>query len=189
MRKNWLFLILLITPFGLAFFFWDLTSKILTTEDVDQVEDRSGAPQIIVEQTQLTHFNLSGTVAHQLQSEKLLSEEGDGLVYVSNPVIGIDPNRSDSWEAFSQRGTYNQQTKAMQMSGEVILIRRQPEDDPITISTDVLNYYPDKNFAESDSPVIIETTGHKIETIGMSVDFAVSQYTLKSQVRSRHDPF
>jgi|GEM_PF-2336604 len=188
MRRSWLFLILLITPFGLAFFFWDLTTKILTTENIAQSDDQLNAPQIIMERTQLVQFDASGTMAHLLQSEKLLSEQDSGLVYVSEPTIGIDPNRSDSWEAFSQSGTYNQQTKAMQMSGDVVLIRKQPKDDPITISTEVLNYYPDKNFADSNSPVIIETTGHKIETIGMSVDFEASEYKLKSQVKSYHDP-
>lgn len=188
MRRSWFFLILLITPFGLAFFFWDFTSKILTADDTNQEENQTDAPQIIVERTQLTQFNNSGVPAHRLQSEKFLSEQDGGLVHVSEPIIGIDPNKSDSWEAHSKNGTYNPQTKAMQMNGDVVLIRRQPEDDPITISTEVLNYYPDKKFADSDSPVIIETTGHKIETIGMSVDFAASEYKLKSQVRSRHDP-
>lgn len=188
MRRSWLFLILLITPFGLAFFFWDLTTRILDTENLGQGDDQSNAPQIIMERTQLIQFDTNGTMAHRLQSERLLSEQDSGLVYVSEPTIGIDPNRSDSWEALSQTGTYDQKTKAMQMSGDVVLIRKQPEDDPITISTEVLNYYPDRNFADSDSPVIIQTTGHKIETIGMSVDFKASEYKLKSQVRSRHDP-
>lgn len=190
MKGRWLFALLFFAPITVAVFFWDFTSELLLSDDQGASEDDlvASAPEIIVEQTELTQFSVKGIPAHRLQSEMLLSEEPDGLVYISSPIINIDSENSDLWDAVSQQGVYDQKDKSLKMHGNVKLVRKHPEDDPITVTTDVLNYFPEKNVAESEAKVIIETVGHKVETSGISVDFNKSVYILKSEVKSRHDP-
>ena len=189
MKVNWFFALLLLTPFGFALFFWDYTSTILLdTEERSDEPAGAGAPQTIVENTELIQFDMDGAPAHILQSDRLYSDESARLIFISSPEIVIDTENSDNWDATSQEGIYDQEDKSVHMLGDVVITRKHPEDDPITISTEALDYYPDRNFAESDTPVIIETAGHRIETIGISVDFHSSVYKLKSQVKSRHDP-
>lgn len=189
MKGRWLFLLLLIAPFGLALFFWDVTSRILINQDQSPVDMlATGAPQTIVEDTELVQFNINGEPAHQLQSNKLLSDEVDGLIYIAEPVIGIDPEDQNNWSARSEQGIYDQQAKTVEMRGNVQLTKTHPAEAPITISTEELHYYPNRNFAESDTPVIIETAGHRIQTSGISVDFENSIYKLKANVRGVHEP-
>ena len=190
MKSRWLFALLFFAPIAVAVFFWDFTSELLLSDNPNNAEDDkvAAAPEIIVEQTELTQFSPNGIPSHILQSELLVSEEPNGLVYISSPNINIDSENSELWDAVSEQGIYDQKDKSLMMQGNVRLIRRHPEDDPITVTTDILNYFPEKNIAESEAKVIIETLGHKVETLGISVDFDRSIYKLKSQVKSRHDP-
>lgn len=189
MKGRWFFLLLLIAPFAFALFYWDFTSKILISDaEVTEAPDKAQAPQTIVENTELIQFDNQGNLAHQLRSDKLLSDATGGLVFISDPVVGIEPDEENSWSAQSNQGIYNQQTKSLEMSGAVVLTKIQPEDEPITMSAEALTFFPERNFAETNSPVIIETTGHKIETVGISVDFQASVYRLKSNVKSSHVP-
>lgn len=189
MKGQWIFLFLLVAPFGLAIFYWDFTSKLLISgAEVTRTPNSTDAPQTIVENTELIQFDNQGKLAHKLQSEKLLSEATNGLVFISDPIVGIDSDEANKWNARSDQGIYNQQTKSLEMRGNVVLTKIQPQDEPITMSSDVMNFFPNRSFAETDSPVIIEATGHRIETVGMSVDFKDSVYRLKSNVKSSHAP-
>lgn len=190
MKNKGGFALLVLVLFGSALFFWENTSNILRNENVGAPEESpvAAAPQTIVENTEVIQFSINGAPAHKLQSEKLISDSTGRLIYITAPLIEIDTEQSGDWDATSEQGIYNQKDKSVQMLGKVILTRKYPENDPITVSTEVLNFYPDQNFAESDAAVIIETTGHIIETTGISVNFQDSVYKLRSHVRSRHDP-
>ena len=188
MKSRWLLSIALVIPVLTTLFIWDLGARLLSENGAPSVNDIN-VPQTIVENTDLVEFDRNGTALHWLRSQELRTDGLTRTVYITSPIISIDPNLESTWDAMSAVGVYSQNEKKLRLSGGVTLTKREQGIDPIVLTTDQLDFFPEKNVAESDTPVTIETKGHKVETVGIRVDFDASIYKLNSKVKSTHEPF
>jgi len=175
-------------PLIIILFVWNLGERMLSNNPLASTSGIQ-VPQTIVEKTELVEFDRDGIALHWLRSEELRTDGTSQTVYITAPVINVDPHLTTSWDAKSVEGIYSKDKDMLRLTGGVTLTKREKGTAPVILTTDQLEFFPEKNVAQSSTPVLIETKGHRVESIGISVDFNASIYVLNSKVKSTHEPF
>lgn len=186
MKERRLLLFLTFIPLVMAVFIWDLDVEFTNRPDPEPQEAVQDLPLTVLEQAQLTQFDQNGMQSQRVSGETLTSFELDEQIQITRPTFELRTEQGH-WTATSQRGVFYQSDNMLSLDGNVTL-QKYDTEAPVIMQTEQLNYYPDVRLAQTSTPVSIQTTGHEIQSDGISVDLANSVYVLTSQVRSRHEP-
>lgn len=196
MKDRRLFLFLTFLPIAMALFFWDLDTDFTSSDS--KASSKSTAietteqqlPTTILENTRLTQYDVSGQRSQQITGHRLLSSDFHKTIHIELPIIQVETDRG-LWIAESQSGQFDQLENRLSLIGAVTLTQKGSREDshwPVQMQTEQLDYYPDVRLAESTMPVVIESKGHHIESVGVKIDIANSIFSLPENVRSTHAP-
>jgi lipopolysaccharide export system protein LptC len=133
--------------------------------------DESGAVQRRVEAEYMAHF--PDTDTHEFQDPYMVMYREDG----------------PPWHVRSERGWLSSTGDVMLLLGQVHIWRNNVDGDKqVDVKTEDLRVLPEREYGETDKPVLITTATTQTRGIGMKAHLAESRLELLSNVRTRHEP-
>jgi lipopolysaccharide export system protein LptC len=150
----------------------------------------AGEPDLYMEKATITQYGEDGSVSYRLLSNEVRHYDEQGLTELASPTMTLFRAPQPPWFARSNQGFVHDTDTAETHTAEEILLRddvhlEQREPNRIEITTTALRVYPDRQFAETDQPVMIDTTSGRTYAVGMSGDLNTSLLKLSSSASER----
>jgi lipopolysaccharide export system protein LptC len=145
----------------------------------------AGEPDLLMEQATITQYGDDGSVSYRLLSSEVRHYQAEQITHLAAPSLTLNRAPQPPWFARSDEGLVHDTTTPGDSATEVILLRddvhlEQREPNKIEITSPSLNVYPDRQFAETDQPVMIDTTAGRSYAVGLSGDLNTGLFKLSS---------
>jgi len=155
---------------------------------VDIATDRpvsAGEPDLLMEQATITQYGEDGSVSYRLLSSEVRHYEAEQITHLTTPTLTLNRAPQPPWFARSDEGIVQDTNTPGDNTTEVILLREdvhleQREPNKIEVTSPTLYVYPDRQFAETDQPVMIDTTAGRSYAVGLSGDLNTGLFKLSS---------
>jgi lipopolysaccharide export system protein LptC len=156
----------------------------------EETPGRAGEPDLFMGKATITQYSDAGVVRYRLESAEVLHYDADGLTRLSAPALTLNRAPQSPWFARAGEGFVKEPDASSADTAEVILLRddvhlEQKEPNRIEIACSTLNIYPDRRFAETDRPVIIDSASGRSSAVGMSGDLESGLFKLSSNANQR----
>ncbi|MES2204076.1 MAG: LPS export ABC transporter periplasmic protein LptC [Pseudomonadota bacterium] len=136
-----------------------------------------------------TQFSDKGVKRYELSAPRLNHYKSNNQTHVDNPVLYLYSPNQENWLVTAEYATaiHGKQViefvKNVDISGAGTSAHKNTQ-----LLTEKINYYPDKNSANTPLPVTIVQPGSTIHAIGMDVAFNAGTITLLSKIRGSYNP-
>ena len=133
--------------------------------------DEYGAVQRRIEAEYMAHF--PDTDTHEFQ----------------DPYMVMYREDRTPWHVRSERGWLSPRGDVMLLLGQVHIWRNNQDGvKELDVKTEDLRVLPEREYGETDKPVLITTATTQTRGVGMKAHLAESRLELLSKVRTRHEP-
>ncbi|MGY1424181.1 LPS export ABC transporter periplasmic protein LptC [Lysobacter sp. A289] len=187
---NWRVAITMVLLAGAAISGWSLWTK--WGDNTPALTEAAGArPDYVLNDFELVALNDQGQESFTLRAPLLTRDPGTEAMEIATPLFLIPPQAGsdgDAWQVRSKTGWISGDGDELRLRGAVKATSEGGNDAPVTITTEQLNVFPEKDLVTSAVAVTINQPGSILRGNGLEVDLASKQYTLKSKVNSRYVP-
>lgn len=144
-------------------------------------------PDYLIKGLTLENYAGNGELSQEIISASASHFPHNNSVVFEKPRIILRQGSLPQWGITSNSGKLIED-KTLTLSGNIQVVPMQESAGEFSLSTESLNIDLEKQIADTDLKVTIESDNTKLTAIGMNMDM-VSQITLfKSQVRGLHNP-
>ena len=155
----------------------------VTEDDVVESAGPGNEPDVYVEGARITQFNEKGKMQHQLLASRMthfpLTEVT--TLAVPNMFLFQEQDEDQPWDIIATSGrllprsVFNDET--VELWDQVLAIKSRRDGDFFHIETEALTVFPERDFAETDSPVSMDTnSGHTTAGGGMKAWFEEGRF-------------
>lgn len=167
MRNNFILLVFAILSFGLLF--WVKSSD---QEDLRRKKLANHKPQEYMRHAFVTIFSESGSLKNELSAKYWAYLPDAELSILTLPHLSIYKPDGSIWLIDAKKGRVKQPTigniEQLELQDEVVIERPETKTTiPLKLETTELNYYPKKEFAESEQWVVMNKPGLKMTGVGL----------------------
>ncbi len=136
-----------------------------------------------------TQFSDLGTKRYELSSPRLNHYKSNNQTHVDNPVLYLYNADQESWLVTAQYAIATQGKEIIEFVKNVDISGAGTTNHKKTqLLTEKINYYPDKNTANTPLPVTIIQPGSTIHATGMDVAFNAGTISLLSNIHGSYNP-
>ena len=187
---NWRVLVSLALLAIAAISGWSLwTKRGIPTDDALVA---GGRPDYVLHDFELVALDDQGRESFTLRAPELVRDPGTKAMEIATPLFLIPPrdgsDAGDAWQVRSATGWVSAEGDELRLRGAVKAESEGRADPPVTITTEQLNVFPETDLVTSPVAVAVNRPGSILRGIGLEVNLASKQYTLRSKVRSRYAP-
>lgn len=145
----------------------------------------AGEPDLMMEQATITQYGEDGAVRYRLLSSEVRHYEEEQITHLASPTLTLNRAPQPPWLARANEGIVHDAQGEHGTTAELIVLRedvhlQQQDPDRIEITCPSLNIYPERQFAETDQPVIIDTNAGRSYAVGLSGDLNTGLFKLSS---------
>jgi lipopolysaccharide export system protein LptC len=157
-------------------------------QPVERVAADNHRPDYVLHDFELIALNGEGKESFTLRAPNLSRRPGDETMTLATPLFLLPDREGKYWEVRSQRGWVSASHDEIRLEGEVKANGPADALRPVTMNTDRLSVFPDKNEARSDALVTIVQPGYILQGRGFVVSTITKRYEFRSQVNTRYAP-
>jgi LPS export ABC transporter protein LptC len=140
-------------------------------------------------------YRLNAKVIRQQMDSSVIDIEGLEMEYhpgAQDRVPGEARNPaadSETWHLTSDRGQVRAEGDDVELNGNVKVTGRAPgSGDLLTLDTEVMRINTPTEFIQTDAPVKLTWSGHKLDAVGMQADLKAGTLRLESKVHGIFTP-
>jgi LPS export ABC transporter protein LptC len=139
-------------------------------------------------------YRLNARMIHQQIDSSVIDLEGLDMDYHPGSQERIagetaSPAANEQWHLKSDRGQVRADGDDVQLTGNVVVTGQAPgSGDPITLATETMRINTPTEFIETDAPVRLQWSGHRIDAVGMRADLKAGTLRLESKVHGAFSP-
>jgi len=152
----------------------------------------TGEPDLYMEDAVITRFRPDGTLEYSLASAQIRYFESQHLTRVLNPSLTLHNDGQPPWNVMSDQGYLHRRATPEGGTEEVVYLRSnvrlaQRFDDGrhVELKSAALYVYPDRQYAETDRDVMIDTDVGRTTAAGLHGDLKQGLYHLVSNAEQR----
>lgn len=186
--NRWQLIGVLIAAALLAFLVTDReqveTPKALPAELIDE-------PDLYMETATITQFNEDGSVRYRLAADEIRHFERNDTTRMKMPELTIHRAPELPWWVSAKQGYIRYRDNADKQSEEVVFLREsvvlEQRDSPrqLRLTTQSLYVYPERQFAETNQAVMIDTSAGRTTAVGLAGDLEAGLLKLSSDAAQR----
>lgn len=154
-------------------------------------EELRGEPDLYMRDALITEFDADGSMKYQLASQQIRHFEIDQLTRLTNPKLSLYNPTQPPWQISSEHG-YIRETQSFQAREEVVFLRENVELKQVyadgrhlRLRSPALYLYPEREFAETDQDVMIDTDVGRTKAVGLKGDLQRGSLNLFSSAAQR----
>lgn len=146
-------------------------------------------PDLFLTHAKIDHFRaIDGTLDWTINSNKVTYNQTQDIFKAAKPIVIIAKNnRVPQTTLKADMTTFTRHSEVLKLRDNVSLEQKNNRTASL-ITTDKLNYYPSRHYAESLSPVAISSDVGKTEGDQLKIWLDREIIELSGNVRGTHDP-
>ena len=155
-------------------------------------DELADEPDLYIEDAVITQYEPTGRMKYRLVSVRIRHFERHNLTRLSAPRLTIYDATQPPWKIESDHGYIRRVANATGAPEEVVFLRQdvaleQRYDDGrrLRLECPSLYIYPDRQFAETEQTVMIETDGGRTTGVGLQGDLQRGLLKLSSSAQQR----
>lgn len=147
-------------------------------------------PDFYMENFVTTKMDETGAVERRVEAEYMAHFPDTDTYEFQRPYMVMYGEKGEQpWYVRSQRGWLSSNGDVMLLLGKVNLWRNNADGvKELDMKTEDLRVLPEREYGETDKPVLITTENSQTSGVGMKAHMAESRIELLSNVRTRHEP-
>jgi lipopolysaccharide export system protein LptC len=146
----------------------------------------NGRPDYVLHDFELIALDREGKESFTLRAPNLSRRPGDETMTLATPLFLLPNGEGKYWEVRSASGWVSADHDEIRLEGEVKANGPADALRPVTMNTDRLSVFPDKNQARTDAVVTIVQPGYILQGRGFVVSTITKRYEFRSQVNMRY---
>jgi|GEM_PF-3380646 len=164
------------------------------SEVPDALPDLQSEPDLRLGGATITEFSTTGEIRYQLEAEAMARYENHDETLLGAPNLRIEPETpgGSPWDVVSLDGAIKQTPKPDGTQEPVVLLRRSvvlkqldtTTGRPLlTIRSETVDLYPDRQFASSPTDVMIDSDVGRTQASSMEGDLESGKLLLSSELQ------
>jgi len=146
-------------------------------------------PDFFLNDFELTSMDRAGAPRYRLHAGAMTHYANDDTADVTAPQMTLFRGGAAPWLAHSARGWVAAGGEMVRLNGDVVITRPVTGGAPgLEVSTDELEVWPDREYAETARPVTLRDALGVTEAVGLHADFKQDRFELPAQVRGIYAP-
>jgi lipopolysaccharide export system protein LptC len=171
-----------------------LAALTLWLDQIVQTGTAAGAaarhdPDFIVEDFVSTQTGLDGLTRHTLRADRMLHYVDDDSTHLAQPRLVHFTDKRLAVNAISDTARMSSDGEEVLLTGNVRLTRAPTANQSeLVLLTTSLLVTPNKGFARTADPVVIQNATSHTDAVGLEFDYNTRQLTLLRDVRTTFRP-
>jgi lipopolysaccharide export system protein LptC len=179
-NRTWILLVLLLIAGGIAILVLDRRAAPLT---IPVLPD--GEPDFIMEGALISQFDTDGFLRYRLVAEEIRHFEAEALTRMLQPRISLHDGADSVWQVSARLGTLHRPAEdtgeeSVTLADEVLVEQTLRSGERVSLSTQALLLFPDRQYAETDQDVMIDTHVGRTTATGLKGDLRLGTLSLHS---------
>jgi lipopolysaccharide export system protein LptC len=146
-----------------------------------------GRSDYVLHDFELVALDDQGVESFTLRAPRMSRNPEQRSMEMASPVFLLPDSERHYWKVAAKTGWVSPEGDELRLEGDV-RVDGPPEERKVTMDTQQLNVFPDRDLARAPGVVTITQPGSILRGRGMETDLATRRYELKSEVRSRYVP-
>lgn len=170
---------------------WQLRQETPTEAEIEDTLIES-EPDIYGQQVEYTQLRADGSVQYQLEASAIRQFQDDNLTTMTSPRLTLLNPDQAPWDIRSNHGYMRSATGAEKDKEEVVYLREEVtveqnniQQGLITMRSEAMYFYPDRQYAETDQGVMIDTEVGRTTAAGMRAFLETGLLSLSSNETQR----
>ena len=175
-----------------------VTESLLLEQDRPQAEAEFGEPDLLLDAAVITQFRADGSLQYRLHAERIAHYPMPEQTVLTRPRLLLDQSDAAPWILSAARGRIlggaalfetsealatrpdapNEHGETVILEEDVNLRRQRTPERFIDLRTSLLTLYPEREYAETDRPVIIETEAGHTTAASLRADLTAGRISL-----------
>lgn len=179
----WFFTLLLTMAFSTLYY-----ARTPTSHKMD-LETLATFPDALVTDLAVNQFNEEGRLVQQLKAPRMRHIPKNNRHIFQSPDILLSHGKQPDWHITAHTATALDNGKRIVFKKEVLM--HQPagaHNEPSTVRTEALTYYPKQKLALSATRVYFEQPGTRMQAKGMRANLADKHLQLLSKTHVTYEP-
>lgn len=146
-------------------------------------------PDFFLTEFELTSMDRGGAPRYRLHAGAMTHYADDDTADVTAPQMTLFRGGAAPWLAHSARGWVAAGGEMVRLNGDVVITRPVASGaQGLEVSTDELEVWPDREYAETARPVTLRDALGVTEAVGLHADFKQDRFELPARVRGVYAP-
>jgi LPS export ABC transporter protein LptC len=149
-------------------------------------------PDIYAQEVQYTQLRADGSLQYQLEAGAIRQFQDDNLTSMTSPRLTLLNPDQAPWDIRSNHGYIRGATGVEQDNQEVVYLREEViveqnniQQGLITMRSEAMYFYPDRQYAETDQGVMIDTEVGRTRAASMQAFLETGLLSLSSNETQR----
>ena len=149
-------------------------------------------PDVYGKNVLFKQLRADGTLQYRMRAETIRQFNTEELTRMTNPKLRLLNPHQPPWDIASNHGYIRKRLapdghaeEVVYLREEVELVQSHPQNGVITLSADSFYIYPDREYAETDQDVTIDTEVGRTKAAGLKADLATGLIKLSSSTKQR----
>ena len=151
------------------------------------LSQRDSEPDYIISGIGSERYDGKGRLAQQVDAKLAEHFPTTDETLFTLPSIILREGDRPLWGLKAETGVLKG-AQMLTLQGKVQVVPMGNQNNPVTLSTENLHIDLNKEIANTDAVVVIESSGSRLQAQGMQFNLVTEQLEFKSNVRGRHDP-
>jgi lipopolysaccharide export system protein LptC len=147
----------------------------------------SGRSDYVLHDFELVALDELGRESFTLRAPRMAREPDARSMDMASPVFLLPDSNRQYWKVVARHGWVAPEGDELRLRGDVV-VTSPPEAREVSMNTEQLNIYPERDLASTPAVVTITQPGSILRGRGMETNLATKHYELKSEVHSRYAP-
>ena len=158
-------------------------------EPVAVAREARHVPDFFLTEFELTSMDRGGAPRYRLHAGAMTHYADDDTADVIAPQMTLFRGGGAPWLAHSARGWVAAGGEMVRLNGDVVITRPVASGaQGLVVSTDELEVWPDREYAETARPVTLRDALGVTEAVGLHADFKQDRFELPARVRGVYAP-
>lgn len=151
-----------------------------------------GQPDLYMLDAEITQYSSDGILKYVLESEHVRHFESAGMTRLTNPVLLLQGEAQAPWQVVAKQGFIRREPSPKGSIEEVVYLREDVALQQklgngrfLKLKTPTLYVYPDRQYAQTNDSVMIDTEGGRTTGTGLAVNMADSTLKVDSEPPGR----
>ena len=182
---------LVVLIFGLAYWLWS-TDENQTDSNAASPADADSEPDIYGKNVQFNQLNPDGSLHYRLRAREIEQYAQGQTTEMIEPNLHLLSTQQPPWDIDAQEGNIRvtrtddgAREERVELDINVEMVQSHPEKGVVTLKSQAFVLFPDRQYAETDQNVIIDTEVGRTVAAGLSADLNSGVLQLSSSDTQR----
>ncbi|MBT5890797.1 MAG: LPS export ABC transporter periplasmic protein LptC [Chromatiales bacterium] len=129
-----------------------------------------------------------GKILYRLRADRAEQSTDNDHIDLTNIALTYEPSADVPWDVFADKGKIPQDGKLVELSGNVLILSKDPGKSETSIRTTQINLFPDEKLARTNKKVGIMRDGQQVKGTGMEAHLDTSEVKILSNVNGKFVP-